>query len=365
MLWNKENRCYSLICLIMAVAVIYIEVRLGLPVLACVITGATIFFSFIAGEITISVIYRNIRDVRIKTDNIVKYNTGAKKRMLLSSSKADEKNEAYISGHKGVDRYQEGELGKLADSVASLVDILSESEQKQLREKEFLRDMISDISHQLKTPIAALVVFNDIFMENEGIMGTEERKDILLQSEQQLERMKWLVQAMLQLARIEACSIDFSKKRINVKSFLESCSNMLLSKAKEKNQLFEIQCNDDIYADTDPEWLQEAVVNVIKNSIDYAPAESKIILGAKQTPIATRIWIKDFGPGIEEKDRINIFKRFYRAQANTVNPNSVGIGLALAKSIVEGCGGSIRVESLPKSQCSRDEQSYTEMIITI
>jgi hypothetical protein len=194
-------------------------------------------------------------------------------------------------------------------------------------------------------------------------MPQEQRQDMLRQSERQLERMKWLIQAMLQLARIEAESITFESESINAKALLESSGNMLKIKADEKQLKFVYECEENVTFDGDAQWLQEALVNVIKNAVEYAPVGSSIVLGARQTPIATKLYVRDAGPGVEEKDRINIFKRFYRAGGNEIKPNSVGIGLALSKSIVEGCGGRIMVESRHISECRHGEKSYTEMVM--
>lgn len=259
--------------------------------------------------------------------------------------------------------YGEGDISKLAFDINELLNILDESMKKQSREKEFLRDMISDISHQLKTPIASLMVFDDILLNDGERMSEIERNEIINQSIMQLERMKWLIQSMLQLARIEACSIVFCKEKIELKGVLESCINMLSVRLNEKNIKVQIDA-DNATLTGDEEWLKEAFINIIKNSIDYSPDNSSIIIKADTTPIATVISICDNGPGIPEKDRLNVFKKFYRVNSNSVNPNSVGIGLALSKSIVEGCGGMIRVESRYKDECIGVEKSYTKIVIT-
>jgi hypothetical protein len=363
MWWNRECGLYSFICLIVAVC----------GEVLCIINNdgwvymlgfaAAVLIVLIAGLWMFESIYKKVRYVRSETENIT--HSGKAETSDTEASKSLEK-QAQTDKKKFDrldERYREGEVGKLVNSVAELYSMLVEAEQKQLREKEFMRDLISDISHQLKTPIATLTVFNDIFLNDDGTMEEAQKKDMLLQSERQLERMKWLIQAMLQLARIEAESITFGREQINVRTLFESCANMLRFKADEKTLSFTFEGETDICIIGDREWLQEALVNVIKNAIEYAPEGSSIILGSRQTPIATKLYVRDFGPGIEEKDRINIFKRFYRAGRNDVNPNSVGIGLALSKSIVEGCGGRIMVESRHISDCKHGEKSYTEMII--
>jgi hypothetical protein len=361
MWWNRECGLYGFVCLIVAVC----------GEVLCAVTGAGLIYMlgflaallvvFAVGLYMLKSVYRRVMYVRNETENIIYVNE--KKQREKSGRSAEDTKPADSVFDQNDERYREGEIGKLANSVAELYSMLVEAEQKQLREKEFMRDIISDISHQLKTPIATLTVYNDIFTDDDGSMPQEQRQDMLRQSERQLERMKWLIQAMLQLARIEAESITFESESINAKALLESSGNMLKIKADEKQLKFVYECEENVTFDGDAQWLQEALVNVIKNAVEYAPVGSSIVLGARQTPIATKLYVRDAGPGVEEKDRINIFKRFYRAGGNEINPNSVGIGLALSKSIVEGCGGRIMVESRHISECRHGEKSYTEMVM--
>jgi hypothetical protein len=359
MWWNRECGVYGIVCLVVAVAGGTLCIMFNAGWYWMLFFLVAMFIAFATGLWMLNSIYRRVRSVRYETENIIYLNEkGTCEKYGVAGDKPVKKGSGI-----NAERYREGEIGKLANSVAELYNMLLEAEQKQLREKEFMRDIISDISHQLKTPIATLTVYNDIFTSDDGTMSQEQRCDMLSQSERQLERMKWLIQAMLQLARIEAESITFKSEKVDARVLLESSGNMLKIKADEKNISFVYECEGDVVFDGDAEWLQEALVNVIKNAIEYAPACSSIVLGARQTPIATKLYVRDNGPGIEEKDRINVFKRFYRSGGNEINPNSVGIGLALSKSIVEGCGGRIMVESRHISECSHGEKSYTEMVV--
>ena len=184
------------------------------------------------------------------------------------------------------------------------------------------------------------------------------------QSGLQIERIKWLVLSMLQLARIEASSIEFKIEEAYFHDIINSCIDILTVKADEKNIKFKVS-DDNETIRVDVEWFKEALINIIKNSIEYSPDNSSVDISIKKTPLETRIYITDYGIGIPESERINIFKRFYTVHSNQVNPNSVGIGLALSKSIIEGIGGRIWVESRYKDECKGDEQSYTKMIISI
>ncbi|MGN0436168.1 MAG: sensor histidine kinase [Wujia sp.] len=256
----------------------------------------------------------------------------------------------------------EDELGQLVVKINQLIKKLQAEEEKGKRDKEYLKEVIADISHQLKTPIATLTVFNDILLNN---IEQKDFRDMLLQSEQQLERIKWLVQAMLQLARLEAGVICFDKREVQAETLISSTTDMLRQKAKEKGISFILTGDMELNAEVDAEWFQEALINILKNAIDYSPVDADIEINVSATPIATKFSIIDKGIGIPEHERLDIFKRFYRGANHSPSTANVGVGLALSKSIVESMGGKLWVESRFRDDCAKGEQSYTKMIILI
>lgn len=237
----------------------------------------------------------------------------------------------------------EGELGELYTNLYKLVGALRESKHKEQAEKLFLRDMMSDISHQLKTPLASLTVFIDLLYDDR-VEESEKRKEILTESKNQITRMEWMVLSILKLARIEAGAIQFESVRHNLRELLYQAVEGVAYLTKERKQRIAVNCADDVYLVCDGEWLVEAVINLLKNASDYSPEKADIEIEAERTAMYTRIYVRDNGTGIPEQDLPNIFKRFYRVNKE-VNPNSVGIGLSLTKSIVEGMGGNIVVRS--------------------
>ena len=274
---------------------------------------------------------------------------------------------------------KEGEIGKLADAIIRRENERQAALEKEIKQKEFLRDLISDISHQLKTPIASLTVFTDLLigeaekesLEEQAQGGyesvrenseqVEKRLSLLHTEEQQLERMKWLTEALLQLARLEAESVSFVREKVQLKTICEMVRTSFLLMADERNITIDI-IGDDTELLTDPDWLMEALGNVVKNAIEYSPEGGRVELGIRKTPLVTRIYVLDEGEGIPEEDRLKIFERFYRVNGSAVNPSSVGIGLALSKKIATGCGGRLYVESRHRSECNRQEKPYTKMI---
>lgn len=239
--------------------------------------------------------------------------------------------------------YEQGELGELYSNLYKLVGALRDSKDKEQEEKKFLRDIMSDISHQLKTPLAALIVFMDLLYDDR-VMEAEKRKEIINESKNQLTRMEWMVLSMLKLARIEAGAIQFENVPCNLKQLLCQSVEGVAYLTKERGQGIHISCADNEQLVCDGDWLVEGIINLLKNASDYSPENGKIDIEVEKTSMYTRIYVKDNGMGIPDEDLPNIFKRFYRVNKD-VNPNSVGIGLSLTKSIVEGMGGKITVRS--------------------
>ena len=266
---------------------------------------------------------------------------------------------------------KEGEIGKLADAILNREREYQTALEKERKQKEYLRDLISDISHQLKTPIASLVLFTDILIreaekeretdtENAPSLG-EKRLELLRTQEQQLERMTWLTQSLLQLARLEADSVSFVKEPADLRLLCESVCESFQSMASEHNVTL-LVTGAEAELCTDPGWMKEALGNVVKNAIEYSPEGKTVEIRIEHTPLVTRIFVKDEGEGIPEAERTKVFERFYRINGNTINPSSVGIGLALAKKITAGCGGRLYVNSRHRSECKGAEQPYTTMI---
>lgn len=241
------------------------------------------------------------------------------------------------------EEYREGTVGMLYTKLYQMVGILKESRDRELNEKIFLRDIISDISHQLKTPLASLNVFVDLLVDDK-VAEPEKQKQILNEASNQLSRMEWMVLSMLKLARIEAGAIQFEVKEHHLYNVLQQAEDGVKYLLEGRSQSLELVCEKDVTLNCDGEWLTEALINLLKNASDYSEKGKKISVEVDDSKAFCRIYVKDEGMGISEEDIPNIFKRFYRVNSD-VNPNSVGIGLSLTKSIVEGMGGTIKVRS--------------------
>lgn len=210
-------------------------------------------------------------------------------------------------------------------------------------EKLHLKTSISDISHQMKTPMSALIMFNEI-MESDEEMDAEERKNFLRRSTEQLYRMEWLIKNLLKLARLESGVVEFKRENSPLDDTIEKAIAPLELQAKEKYQQIIIKGHEKIMFKHDTDWTAEALINIIKNAIEHTKTGGEIEIKTEETPLSVQIYIKDNGEGISKEELPRIFKRFYKGDSST-NPTSIGIGLALSKLIIEAQGGSITVTS--------------------
>ncbi|KEI80195.1 HAMP domain-containing histidine kinase [Clostridium botulinum] len=255
-----------------------------------------------------------------------------------------EASEDIMEGHfsKFIDENKEGDFYILSSKFNLMSNRLEESLLNLKKEKIFLKNIISDISHQLKTPLSSLIMFNEL-MKDEN-MPIEDRKNFLKLSDEQLRRMEWLIINLLKVGRLEAGVVEFRRENNPLYVTVNKALAGLGEKAKEKSQQVIVDIDEDVYFKHDMDWTAEAISNIIKNSIEHTDNYGQIKISCEETPISLTISIKDNGEGIPEKLQNKIFERFYKGE-NSVNPSSIGIGLSLTKSIIESQNGSIIVES--------------------
>ncbi len=250
----------------------------------------------------------------------------------------------YIDGNYTVHLPQsnEGNIYQLLASVDQLATMLQAKNNTEQKTKEFLKNTISDISHQLKTPLSALVMYQEI-IENEPD-NPETVREFSLKSGTALKRIEQLIQSILKITRIDAGSIYFEKSNYSIPDILSHAISELTTRAN--NEKKEIVINGDLeqmlYCDI--EWTGEAIGNIVKNALDHTDAGGKITISWERTPAMIRIFITDNGHGIAQEDIHHIFKRFYRSK-NTSDSQGIGLGLPLAKAVVEGQGGILSVQS--------------------
>lgn len=239
-------------------------------------------------------------------------------------------------------RHGGGEVFRLFDSIEQLAVILRSQKETECRTKEFLKSTISDISHQLKTPLAALTMYQEI-IENEPD-NIETVKKFNGKIGTALNRMEQLILSMLKITRLDTGNICFEKTACSVKEMIENAINELTTRAVHENKQIIISGDSDETILCDMDWTSEAVGNLVKNALDHTESGEMIRITWENTPLMLRIFVSDNGSGIAPEDIHHIFKRFYRSKRSLDAPG-IGLGLPLAKSIIEGQGGVISVKS--------------------
>ena len=235
---------------------------------------------------------------------------------------------------------QEGQIGILKTEIMKMTTVLKEKVALLHSEKIFLNDTISDISHQLKTPMTSLMLLTDLMYND---LDKEKKIEFLDRTNAQLSRMDWLIKSMLKLSKLEAKVIDFKTDKVNINELIKRSISPLLVPIELRNISLNINGDKEASYTGDIEWSSEALSNIIKNCIEHTKEGGTLDITYEENPIYSEIIIKDNGEGIDKDDIQNIFKRFYKGKNS--KSDSVGIGLAMAKSIIESQNGDIYVKS--------------------
>lgn len=250
----------------------------------------------------------------------------------------------YISGNQNVriECDEEGELNKLFHKINSLASTLNAHAENELKSKEFLKDTISDISHQLKTPLTALNIYNGILQdESENFPAIQEFAQL---SEQELDRIETLVQNLLKITKLDAGTIVIDKKMENISEIMESVKRHFSFRAEKEGKEISLSGDRDIDLLCDRNWLTEAIDNIVKNALDHTEKGDCISIKWECFASVVQIIINDNGSGIHPEDLYHIFKRFYRSRYSK-DTQGIGLGLPLAKAIIEAHNGTIEVNS--------------------
>lgn len=236
----------------------------------------------------------------------------------------------------------EGALFQIFAMVEQLATMLQAQSEKERRTKDFLKNAISDISHQLKTPLAALAMYQEIMEEEPD--NAETIKEFAAKSGSAIKRMECLIQSMLKLARLDTGNIVFEKSCYHVSEVILRSISELSARAEAEGKCLVTGGDPRLRITCDMEWTSEAIGTIIKNALDHTGPGGRISITWEGAPTMVRISVSDDGEGIAPEDLHHIFKRFYRS-SHSLDTEGVGLGLPLAKSIVEGQGGIISVQS--------------------
>ncbi len=231
---------------------------------------------------------------------------------------------------------------KIDIKLKRLYEILNQKSEQSKRDKEKLNSLISDISHQTKTPIANLKMYIQILSERE--LDEKKRCEFMGLILTQTEKLEFLVTSLAKMSRLENGAISFSPGKISVIEIIADGLAQIMPFAEQKNISVHVNCHEDIFVFCDKKWTSEAIFNILDNAVKYTPPKGNITVSASKNEFYALISIKDSGMGIPEAEQAKVFRRFYRSEM-AKNVDGFGIGLFLSRQIVSEQKGFIIVKS--------------------
>ncbi|WP_296967535.1 sensor histidine kinase KdpD [uncultured Eubacterium sp.] len=238
-----------------------------------------------------------------------------------------------------IDDNTEGELSILKNNLYKVITLLQSQNEYLKNDKLYLADSIADISHQLKTPLTSMMMMCEL-LENEE--NPDKRQEFVAVINNQLSKMKWLITNILKISKLDADATEFKREEVSISKVLDDSLKPFVLTAELKNIAIQNGANDFVF-NGDESWTVEAVSNIVKNCLEHTNDGGKIIIASDSTNLYNKLTISDNGCGIAEEDLPHIFERFYHGKNSS--KDSVGIGLALAKTVFEKENASVSVES--------------------
>lgn len=237
---------------------------------------------------------------------------------------------------------QAGDWYSLFHAINEMATILSAHAENQRQTKEFLQDIISDVSHQIKTPLSALKMYHEIIESHKDNAATV--ISFTEKSQREIKRMEDVIYTLLKLARLDAGIIQMEKTPEKLSVLMQDVLERFETWAEREHKTITLSGKEDIVLSCDALWVSEAIGNIVKNALEHTENGGHIGVKWGHSPLMTQIEISDDGKGIHPEDLYNIFKRFYRSRFSS-DVHGIGLGLPLAKAIVEAHGGTISVTS--------------------
>lgn len=237
--------------------------------------------------------------------------------------------------------FGEGKAGILGSEIYKLVVQMRERADSSWKEKEYLEKMLSDISHQLKTPLTSAGIMADLLKKPD--ISSKERIRYAANIERQTERMTWLVKSLLTLSRLDADMIQLKKEKVNLRALIGEVIEPFELMAEVKEIEIVVNIHEDIVLECDRHWMAEAFSNIVKNSLEHTGHGGRIEICGEKNNFSTNIAIRDNGAGIDAEDLGHIFERFYKGKNSS--DQSAGIGLALSKQLIMLQNGMVSAES--------------------
>ena len=247
-----------------------------------------------------------------------------------------------IAGDFAEERFDETELSALEARMARYLSANAVSARSLAEEKDAIKTLIADISHQTKTPIANLLLYAQLLGEQEL---PPESRTYASALERQAEKLRFLIDALVKTSRLETGVFAMTPKRHGIQQLLDAALSQAAPRAAAKGLALAAEPTD-LTARFDLKWTAEALYNLVDNAVKYTPAGGSVTLSAQLLDSFCRVDVTDTGPGIPEGEQARIFRRFYRSPAAS-EEEGVGIGLYLTRQIAAGQGGYCKVTSRP------------------
>ena len=241
-----------------------------------------------------------------------------------------------------INENSEDELSNLKNELYKITVMLKEESEISKKDKENIKISVENISHQLKTPLTSITIMLDNLKDNPN-MDENTKQKFIFEISKQIDWINWLVISMLKLSKLDANVVQFYEEKINLKRFIDEIIKNLEIPIEIKNQQIVIEGDENASFVGDYKWQKEAVTNIIKNCIEHNKDNGSIFIKYEENILFTKITVRDEGEGISKEDLKHIFERFYKGKNSS--ENSVGIGLALAKNIIEKNNGMISCKS--------------------
>lgn len=240
--------------------------------------------------------------------------------------------------------YEDSLTGRVEGKFLQFYDLMMEERRLSNQEKQVIQELVSDISHQVKTPIANLHIFLDILQSHE--LSGEKRAQFLSMTEGQLGKLEFLLQSLIKMSRLETGTFTLHIEQKNLSDTIAQALSGVWGKAEQKGIRLSVDCDSALTAKCDPKWTAEAIGNILDNAVKYTPAGGSISVSVRPWQFYIRVDIADTGIGIEEAHYHEVFKRFWRGEEAAAQ-EGVGLGLYLAQEIITKQRGYISVKSEP------------------
>ena len=249
-----------------------------------------------------------------------------------------------IDGNEEPEQASDSEtlFARISHRLSRLYSIMQENRRKVDTERQELQMLVSDISHQVKTPVSNLKMVTDTLLARP--MTDQERTDFLQGIRSQTDKLDFLFPALVKTSRLETGAIRLEKKDALLFDTLAQAMSGIVYGAEQKDIFVTVNCPEDLHLFHDSKWTAEALFNLLDNAVKYTPAGGKITVSVEQWEMYVKLNISDTGKGISERNQASIFRRFYREEEVHDKPG-VGIGLYLAREIITRQGGYIKVTS--------------------